>query len=167
MDPGPPSILTFDSKYCRIGTWPTGSQCSCRTSHSLPVSVLVVGPRRLRRGLPGAARLRLPLGQLLGLICAINNCRNPKCRSSNRFNSKVLRRCTLTDLRTTECVNSSVSRFARKFLCKFLLQFSSCLTAQQASTWELLTKPSDRAVNALCTVLPGYCDCWGMEKVTQ
>ena len=32
---------------------------------------------------------------------------------------------------TTECVNSSVARFARKCLCKFLLQFSSCLAAQQ------------------------------------
>ena len=31
----------------------------------------------------------------------------------------------------TECVNSSVARFARKFLWKFLLQFSSCLAAQQ------------------------------------
>ena len=31
----------------------------------------------------------------------------------------------------TECVNSSVTRFASKFLCKFLLQFSSCLAAQQ------------------------------------
>ena len=31
----------------------------------------------------------------------------------------------------TECVNSSVAMFARHFLCKFLLQFSSCLAAQQ------------------------------------
>ena len=34
-------------------------------------------------------------------------------------------------LLNTECVNSSVARFARKFLCKFLWQFSSCLAAQQ------------------------------------
>ena len=31
----------------------------------------------------------------------------------------------------TECVNSLVARFARMFLCKFLMQFYSCLAAQQ------------------------------------
>ena len=31
----------------------------------------------------------------------------------------------------TECVNSSVAMFARHFLCKFLLQFSSCLAVHQ------------------------------------
>ena len=32
---------------------------------------------------------------------------------------------------STECVNSLLGRFARKFLYKFLLQFCSCLAAQQ------------------------------------
>ena len=31
----------------------------------------------------------------------------------------------------TECVNSLMARFAIKFLCKFLVQFSSSLAAQQ------------------------------------
>ena len=46
------------------------------------------------------------------------------------FINFIYRERNVLEIRT-ECVNSLVSRFARKFLCKFLLQFSSCLAAQQ------------------------------------
>ena len=37
----------------------------------------------------------------------------------------------LGDTASRECFNSSVARFSRHFLCKFLWKFSSCLAAQQ------------------------------------
>ena len=61
---------------------------------------------------------------------------------------------------TTECFKSSIARFARKFLSKFLLQFSSCLSAQQLQygqpAWEttqkLSSKHCDQAIDTLCRI---------------
>lgn len=66
------SLKSTESVFC---AWFQILQNWNRSTHSLPVSVLVVGPRRLRRRLPSATRRRrcpIPRGQLLGLISVIN-----------------------------------------------------------------------------------------------
>ena len=42
-----------------------------------------------------------------------------------------LKRYNSIQMMHTECANSSVARFSRKFLCKFLVQFFSWKAAQQ------------------------------------
>ena len=67
------------------------------------------------------------------------------------FDLKIERACEFT-----ECVNSSVARFARKFLSTFPRQQLLCSKArsefQEELTQKLSSKPRDRAIDALCKI---------------
>ena len=68
------------------------------------------------------------------------------------FDLKIERACEFT-----ECVNSSVARFARKFLSTFPRQQLLCSKArsefQEELTQKLSSKPRDQAIDALCSFL--------------